>query len=441
MPQLLIGAVGSGSGKTTLTMGLLRALRDRGLRVSPFKCGPDYIDPKYHALASGSESVNLDTWFSSPDYLRALYLRRTEGADVAVTEGVMGLFDGYRRMEGSSAEVARLLGIPVLLVVNARSTAYSAAPLIYGFSRFRPEVEVRGVVFNQVASERHLDMLREACEEAGVPCFGGLPRLREAELPSRHLGLTLEERYLFDGLAATVAEAVEQHVDLSRLLEHFTVPLCPPSAGQSASPPRTTARLRIAVARDEAFNFLYPENVEQLRRSGEVIFFSPLRDASLPAADFVYLPGGYPEFCLPRLEANLPMRQSVRRYAESGGRLLAECGGMMYLCRAITGMDGRSHAMCGVLPARATMEGMRLHIGYRTFEWNGQRYRGHEFHYSSIIEEEPLSSLVQQYDARGQQVATPLYRLGNVLAGYTHLYWGETHLFSLWDNTIVSPGD
>ena len=433
-PQILIGAASSGSGKTTLTLGLLRALKNRGLKVQPYKCGPDYIDTKYHTLAAGEESVNLDSYLSSDAYLQSIYASYGTTADVCVTEGVMGLFDGYDRMRGSSAEIARLLHIPVLLVVNARSTAYSVAPLIYGFKNFCKDIPVAGVIFNMVGSATHYEYLQEACRDAGVECFGYLPKQKEIEIPSRHLGLTLDERFAFDAFADRIAALVEEYIDVDGLLNAFSgrgvadlVPVC--GDGQ----PMVESAMKIAVARDEAFNFMYRENISRLQRLGEVTFFSPLNTPELPEADLVYLPGGYPEYYLPQLSANRTMLQSVATYVEKGGKLLAECGGMMYLCRSITGMDGKRYPMVGVLPQDATMEQMKLKMGYRNFVYNGVSVRGHEFHYSRIIPvDDALPSVAELYSAKGVKVDTPLYRYKNVIASYTHLYWGEMDLLNLW---------
>ena len=214
----LIGAASSGSGKTTFTMGMLRALRRRNLRVQPYKCGPDYIDPLFHHLAAGSESVNLDTFLSSPEHVRTLFHRYGEGADVCVAEGVMGLFDGYDRGKGSTAEIARLLDIPILLIVNARSMAYSAAALIHGFTTLWEDLRFSGVVFNQVGSERHASFLRQACDDVGIPCVGCLPRVKELSMPSRHLGLSLEHRQEIETMIGRAAEMVENNMDLNTLL-------------------------------------------------------------------------------------------------------------------------------------------------------------------------------------------------------------------------------
>ena len=416
--QFLIGAASSGSGKTTLTLGLLRALRRRGRRVAPFKCGPDYIDPLYHRLAAGSESVNLDSFLASAPHLEALYGRYAAPADVAVVEGVMGLCDGWQADRGSSAELARMLRLPVVLVVDARSTAYSAAPLLYGFRHFGQGAEVVGAIFNRVASPSHYTFLKEAARDAGVEALGWLPRDEAFAAPSRHLGLSLENLGAFEPVVERLADAVEAHVDLDRLEELTLRPF-----GFRAPAPRPRGTLRTAVARDEAFNFLYRANLDRLEELGEVRFFSPLRDRDLPEADLLYLPGGYPEFRLEELTRNEPLRRAVRDYAEAGGRLIAECGGMMYLARAIRDERGESYPMCGVLPVEASMEGMKLRLGYREIHYGEHRLRGHEFHYSHI--EGDCPSVARQFSARGAEVATPLYRYKNVIAGYTHLYWGE----------------
>lgn len=452
--DILIAAATSNSGKTTFTMGLLRALRNRGLRVQPYKCGPDYIDTMFHRQAAGCDSINLDGFLCSQSHVQQLYAQHGNAADVRVVEGVMGLYDGFDRWHGSSAEVALWLDIPVLLVVSAQSVAYSVAPLIYGFRHFvlpparKGEAErrlrVAGVVFNKVASERHYYMLRQACEDAAVPCYGYLMRNAAFDVPGRHLGLTITEQERMELLICHVAAEVEAHVDLDRLLADFSVAVPPAPSdllASAASPapfdplapschaapchvadflglPPLGSRPRILVARDEAFNFLYRANLDALSAWGEVQFFSPLHDAQLPPCDWLYLPGGYPELFAQQLTANHTMRAAIRTYAEAGGRIFAECGGFMYLCRSVDDAP-----MCGVLPMQATMQGARLHLGYRQMEWGGHSWRGHEFHYSSIVESSlpPCVEAVQvQCSASGKPVSTPIYRYRNVVAGYTH---------------------
>ncbi|KGN72082.1 cobyrinate a,c-diamide synthase [Porphyromonas sp. COT-239 OH1446] len=430
--QMLIAATSSGCGKTTFTLGLLRALRNRGLCASSFKCGPDYIDPKYHSLASGQSSINLDPYMMSREHIREVYQRYSSEAQAVVVEGVMGLFDGYDRMQGSSASIASELQIPVILLVNAASSAYSVGATIYGFSHFRPEVKIAGVVFNRVASENHYHYLCDAAEDAGVPVLGYIPKSSLLEVPSRHLGLSLEELDALDAFPAQVAELIEAHVDLDRLLELCQCPI--PSFATELTPRLQPEQgMRIAVAQDEAFNFTYPENLRRLAQLGEVIPFSPMRSLHLPPeTTMIYLPGGYPEFYLEALERNQGLRQEIAAFAKDGGRILAECGGMMYLCREIKDQTGKAYQMCGVLEATATMQEMKLALGYRHFELGGKDWRGHEFHYSHLEGEQGLKSSVVQYNLRGAAVPTGLYRNHNVVAGYTHLYWAEANPLDLF---------
>ena len=479
MIRLLIGAATSGSGKTTFTMGLLRALSRRGLKVQPFKCGPDYIDTQFHSIAAGRESVNLDTWMASAEHVREVYAHYCEGADVAVIEGVMGLFDGYDRMRGSSAEIAALLDVPVLLVVNARSTAYSVAALLHGMKTFRPDVKIAGVVFNQVASESHYSFLKAAADDAGVPSLGWIPRAEGIEVPSRHLGLTIGMEQEINALADRAADLLELSgvfgelfgVSVSETTD-LSGPIPPTPFGRGPLPftatrasmvsdtdtPKSSVQseafvqkdaslLRIAVARDRAFNFTYRENIDRLREMGEVTFFSPLTGDELPEADLVYLPGGYPELFAPELSLNRMLASQLVQYAEKGGRILAECGGMMYLAKSVTDQEGKTWPMAGVLPIECTMEGARLHLGYRKMTVNGVEFKGHEFHYSKCaIGDSPLLHIENmqkgtvpnctfciQYNAKGERVDTELFRYKNVIAGYTHWYWGEADINALWE--------
>lgn len=431
IPQLLVAATNSGCGKTTFTLGLLRLLRRRGLEVAGFKCGPDYIDPKFHQLASGRESINLDLYMMSPEHVGSTYARYSQGADAIVVEGVMGLYDGSEKMQGSPAEIAKLLDIPVVLLVNAASSAYSVGAIIYGYKHWQPGVRIVGVVFNRVASENHYSFLADAARDAGVESLGYIPRTQSLEVPSRHLGLSLEELARLDAFPDQVADLLEAHVDIARLLELCASPS--PQVIEEQLPEPSTHGMRIAVARDEAFNFSYPENIRALERLGAVYYFSPLRDATLPECELLYLPGGYPEFYLDRLSANSAMRSSIRDYAEAGGRILAECGGMMYLTRAIIDEDGSSYPMCGILDNAATMQGMKLSLGYRCVRTKALELRGHEFHYSRLTEAGSEAVVAEQFGAKGNKVPTALYRYRNVLAGYTHLYWAEQDILALWE--------
>lgn len=322
-----------------------------------------------------------------------------------------------------------LLDIPVVLLVNAASSAYSVGAIIYGYKHWKPGVRIAGVVFNRVASENHYSFLRDAARDAGVETLGYIPKTQSLDVPSRHLGLSIEDLARLDYFPDQVADLIDKHVDVDKLLELCTSP----KAKYEAKEYKPAGDMHIAVARDEAFNFIYPGNIRALERLGEVEFFSPLHDQSLPNADLIYLPGGYPEFYLEALGANQVIREAIREYGEAGGKILAECGGMMYLCRAIIDEDGNEYPMCGLLDNEATMQGMKLTLGYRQVESKGLKLRGHEFHYSRLVHEGKEEVIAQQYGAKGNSVPTAMYRYKNVIAGYTHLYWAEVDILRLWD--------
>lgn len=456
IPQFLIAAPTSGSGKTTVSRGLMALFMKKGLKVQPFKCGPDYIDTKYHEAVCGRPSVNLDTFMASQEHVSSLYARYSADADVAVVEGMMGMYDGYDRDRGSSAEVARLLGIPVVLVADAKSAAYSMAPLLSGFINFRPDIRIAGVIFNRVGSPRHYRMLQEVCEDLNVTCLGYLPKQKELEQESRHLGLDFSRSKETEGLDM-LAGLLEEHVDWELLLSTTGLPL--PAAAVKEKPVLSEpGKLHVSVARnEESFSFLYAEHLDILRRMGTVTFFNPEHDRPIPQeTDLLYLPGGYPENRLEELAGARLARESIRSYIEAGGRMLAECGGMIYLSQSVLSdgdTDGGSAGSCvgnignemvGVLPFSITNERKRrkLTLGYRRFDYNGWRLKGHEFHYTQFAVPEtdgkeggacslPLS-IAQVYNAKGGKVTTPVFRYKNLIASYTHLYWGEVDVMALF---------
>ena len=436
IPQFLIAAPCSGSGKTTVCRGLMAALVRRGLSVQPYKCGPDYIDTKFHAAVCARPSVNLDTFMASPEHVRRLYAHYAEGADACVVEGMMGLFDGYERHRGSSAEIAALLGLPVILVVDARSAAYSIAALLNGFRHFRPDTHLAGVLFNKVGSPRHGALLQEACADAGLPCFGCLPKDEALEQNSRYLGLDFSQESIGSS-ADELAERMERHIDIPRLLQAVTRPFAE-AESPFGKPP--SGHLHTVVLRNaESFSFLYTEHLDILRRMGQVTFLNPEEDTPLPPdTDLLYLPGGYPEKHAARLSQARRCTTSIHDYIERGGRALAECGGMMYLSRGILFDEGPAFVpLCGALPftISSRKEERKLSLGYRQFRYQGQTLRGHEFHYTQFFPEKdaPLpASVAPVYNARGQEVPTPVFRYKNLLASYTHLYWGETDIIQLF---------
>ena len=428
----------------------------KGLKVQPFKCGPDYIDTKYHEVVCGRPSINLDTFMASQEHVSSLYARYSADADVAVVEGMMGMYDGYDRDRGSSAEVARLLGIPVVLVVDAKSAAYSMAPLLSGFINFRPDIRIAGVIFNRVGSPHHYRMLQEVCEDLNVTCLGYLPKQKELEQESRHLGLDFSRSKETEGLDM-LAGLLEEHVDWELLLSTTGRPL--PTAAVEEKPVLSEpGKLHISVARnEESFSFLYAEHLDILRRMGTVTFFNPEQDRAVPQeTDLLYLPGGYPENRLEELAGARLARESIRSYIEAGGRTLAECGGMIYLSQSVLSdgdTDGGSAGSCvgnignemvGVLPFSITNERRRrkLTLGYRQFDYNGWRLKGHEFHYTQFAVPETDGkeggacslppSIAQVYNAKGGKVTTPVFRYKNLIASYMHLYWGEVDVMALF---------
>lgn len=431
-PALLVAAASSGSGKTMVTLGLLAALKRRGLAVASFKTGPDYIDPAFHARITGRPCFNLDSWAMRVEVLAGLFEETARGADVVIGEGVMGLFDGAPDGRGSTADLAVLLGIPVLLVVEAQRLGQSAAAVVEGFVRFREDVEVAGVLFNRVAGEGHFALLREAVEaRSSIPVVGFLPRDPALELPERHLGLVqaAEIARAVDAAAARAAELVEAHVDLDRLLRLAR----PPALAALGPPPLQIPPpgQHVAVARDEAFGFVYESVLEGWRRAGaHVSFFSPLRDeAPGITADAVVLPGGYPELHAGRIAAATRFLDGLRRAAARGAFVYGECGGYMVLGRHLTDRDGIVRPMAGLLPVSTSFARPRLHLGYREavlaadtpLGAAGTRYAGHEFHFAREIERggEPLFASVR--DARGRELGPAGVRVGRVAGSFLHL--------------------
>lgn len=407
-PALVVAAPASGSGKTTLTLGLLRAFRSAGVAVGSAKIGPDYIDPRFHAAATGRPCLNLDGWAMRRDRVLTLATEAGEGADLLVVEGVMGLFDRAAETgvegRGGTAEVAGMLNAPVVMVVDAGGMAQSVGALVEGFRRRADGPEVAGVVLNRVASPRHEALLREGCAEAGVPVFGALPRRAELKTPSRHLGLVqAEEMSDLEGFLDRAAALVASHVDL-RALRALARPL-PHAVTHASRPPAPPLGSRIAVASDVAFRFAYPHLLQAWRAGGaELLPFSPLADEAPDAdADAVYLPGGYPELHAGRLAAAERFRTGMRDAVDRGAAVFGECGGYMALGDCMVDADGVRHAMLGLLRLETSFAARKLHLGYRhatlvadsALGARGAAYRTHEFHYASVLAEtgDPLFRL------------------------------------------------
>ncbi|MFN7167011.1 MAG: cobyrinate a,c-diamide synthase [Pannonibacter sp.] len=428
---LMLAAPTSGSGKTTMTLSLLAALRQHGLRVRAAKCGPDYIDPKFHEAASGSASVNLDPFAMAPAVLQALANEQARGADLLLVEAAMGLFDGANDGSSSAADVAAALGIPVVLVVDCGRQAQSVAALVRGFRDHRADVNVAAVLLNRVGSPRHEDMLRKALAPLGMPVLGAMPRRDALALPERHLGLVqAEENADLAGFIDRAARLTAEAVDLSALAALATAICCVPTGVPLLLPPPGQ---RIAVARDVAFSFAYPHVLAGWQRAGaEILPFSPLANAPVPEdADAVYLPGGYPELHAGVLASNRRFFASLQQAAGRGVPVFGECGGYMVLGRGIVDAAGERHEMAGLLPLETSFAARRLHLGYRRLTaladlpfkglQRGTHLTGHEFHYASIQQEGSAARLFGATDAQGEPLADMGLVQGSVLGSFAHL--------------------
>jgi cobyrinic acid a,c-diamide synthase len=445
VPRLVVAAPSSGSGKTTVATGLMAALAGRGLAVSPHKVGPDYIDPGYHALATGRVGRNLDAYLCGPDMVGPLFLHGARGCDIAVVEGVMGMYDGAAGQGelASTAHVAKLLRAPVVLVVDASSQSRSVAALVHGFVSWDPEVRVGGVILNKVASDRHEALLREAMDSVGVPVLGVLRRAPQVETPSRHLGLVpvAERRGAALEAVAAMAAQVRAGCDLDGLVElarsagalddavwDADAALSAPAvrdadAALSAPAPRGAV---VAVAGGPAFTFSYAEHTELLVAAGaEVVVFDPLRDEQLPEGTAgLVIGGGFPEMYASELSANEPLRKAVAEFALGGAPVAAECAGLLYLCRELDGQP-----MCGVLDATARMSG-RLTLGYRdavavsdsALAAAGTRMRAHEFHRTVV---EPGAGPAPAWGVRAPERAVEGFVRAGVHASYLHTHWAS----------------
>lgn len=428
---LIIAAPASGSGKTVVTLAILRALARAGTSVASFKVGPDYIDPAFHAAASGRPCLNLDPWAMRPATVAGLLDRLCADADLVVGEGVMGLFDGAADGTGSTADVAAVTGWPVILVVDVRGQAASAAAVVRGFAAHRADVVVAGVVFNRVGSEAHIDALRRAMVPLEIPVLGFLPRDDDLALPERHLGLVqAAERDDLEAFLDGGADVAGRYLDLA-LLRSLARPARNAGAAAAGNAGLAPLGQRIAVARDVAFAFAYPAQLDAWRAAGATLsFFAPLSDEAPAAdADAVFLPGGYPELYAGRLAANAGFLGGLRKAAARGASIYGECGGYMVLGDALIDAGGHSHAMAGLLPLTASFAQRRLHLGYRQAQLSaacalgdpGTAFRGHEFHYSVVRDEGPGDPLFRCSDARGTPLGDSGRRRGAIMGSFIHL--------------------
>jgi len=436
MRAVVIGGVTSGVGKTTISTGIMGALSRRNLKVQPFKTGPDYIDTGYHTWVTGFPSRNLDTWMLSHQAVIELFIRAMTGKDVGVIEGVMGLFDGHSATTdtASTAELAKLLRVPVILIIDGRNGARSLAAIARGYRDFDPELTIGGVIFNGIGSESHFKLCRDAVEYyTGIKVIGYLPRRKDLVLPERHLGLVpTVEGPASEEFKQKLIEQCEATLDIPGIL----------SLSEQASPPPATPELfpaepcqpvvRIAVARDKAFSFYYQDSLDLLEAWGaELVPFSPITDDTLPPdIGGVYIGGGFPEIYAGELAANNSMKKSVKAAARTGMPLYGECGGLMYLGETIHDFDGKAYVMTGVLPIKAHIDRPQLTLGYRTvqaladgpFLRKGESTRGHEFHWSNLDSTTVLTPAYSVLEIDGRDEG---FHRGNVLASYIHVHLGS----------------
>jgi len=447
MKGLIVAGTHSGCGKTTIAMGFMAAFRKRGMKVAPFKVGPDFIDPGFHKQICDRPSRNLDGWMLSKEYNKEVFYKNSYSCDVAIVEGVMGLFDGYdgRSEAGSTAEMAKWLSLPVLLIVDARSMSRSAAAMVYGFENFDRKLKWAGVVLNRLGSNRHLQFIREAFEDhVDIPLLGGLIRENWLNLPERHLGLvTQDEKPLQPDYIDRLADLIENSLNLNMLLDN----LPEPDVRKVSKKPELHNRYpaKIGVARDEAFCFYYQDNFDLLKRYGaELVFFSPLQDRSLPQnIDGLYLGGGYPELFLETLSENRELIEEIKKLGNNGFPIYAECGGFMYLTEGIEDKKLCFYPMAGIFPVKIMMLDRLKALGYREVTLKasnllgkpGEKIRGHEFHYSEIkeitgkidpvVEHNRVNLVYQLSDRPGLKIREEGYMKKNVLGSYVHLHFGS----------------
>ena len=429
-PGLIVSAPRSGAGKTTVTLAILSALRRRGLRVQAAKAGPDYIDPAFHRAATGRQSFNLDSWAMTPALIDALVERGTADADLLVIEGAMGLFDGIQGAAGRSgatADLAARLGLPVLLVIDVSGQSQSAAALARGFASHDPDVKIGGIVLNRAGSERHLRLVTDAIATLDIPILGAIPRDADLALPERHLGLVqANEHGDLDERLEHLADIAERHLDLDAIRRLATPPRL---ATGSLETPIAPPGQRIALAKDEAFTFVYPHVLDGWREAGaEIAAFSPLANEAPPEhCDACWLPGGYPELHAARLAACGNFREGLTRFAATGP-VHGECGGYMVLGMSLIDGDGVSHRMAGLLGHSTSFAKPKLHLGYREATLldgsplgaAGTRFRGHEFHYAALVTEGGDQPLLELADGEGRKLGTSGGRRGHVTGTFFH---------------------
>ncbi len=433
MNSFCIGGVSSGAGKTVITLGLIKAFARRGLKVQPFKCGPDYIDTEFHTKAAKGNSYNLDTWMMGEDQVKKTYARNVQDADIGIVEGVMGLFDGVdsESLKGSTASVADILDIPIILIVNAKSMAQSIAAVVMGYNSLYRNIKITGVIANNVGSEKHKKLLQIALKKHGLPpLLGTIPKNIVFELSERHLGLTPDqEAGKSDGWYSELAGVIEQSIDMDLLLNLTEISRPDYSSGN----PEHEREFKIGIAEDDAFHFYYKDNLNLLENSGfELIKFSPLDDERLPDnLDALYLGGGFPEMFIEQLSSNKSMVKSIRNFAGNKGVIFAECGGYIYLVDKFIDDAGKVFQMCGILEGTGRMTKKLQNFGYKEvfldkeciFGPVGTTLKGHEFHWSTIDIDGKNENFVLTGNVKEDNQVEAGQVCGNVFASYIHLHF------------------
>ena len=432
IPRLVIAATQSGSGKTTITTGIIAALRRRGLIVQSYKIGPDYIDPGYHSLASGRSAHNLDSWLVSNDKLKEIFIQTSQNADIAVIEGVMGLYDGGRNGISSTAEIAKLLNAPVILVIDAKSMGASAAAVALGFREYDKDVKFAGVIVNRIGSDNHKKMIEEALSEINIKSFGEIKRDNNLKTPERHLGLLPTSENETEELIKNIAGAINSQVNIDELIEIAkTAPALYFKNAPKFRIPNTTFRIKIAVANDEAFNFYYPESLRILESLGaERIKFSPLHDKNIPNVDGLIIGGGFPEMFAAQLEANISMRESIKTAVSKGLPTFAECGGYMYLMNEVIDFEGKSYKMVGAINNSAKMNNKLQMVGYVEAKLindcilgkAGDVFHAHEFHFSNELNNNGQSAF-KCVKMRNDEKYFAGFVNDNIVASYLHIHF------------------
>jgi cobyrinic acid a,c-diamide synthase len=437
--KIVIAGSRSGVGKTTLALGLMAALKKRGLEVQPFKVGPDYIDPGFHTLICDRNSYNLDSYFLGAAGVRKTFSKMSQQADISIIEGVMGLFDGKGKDSVSStAEIAKIIKAPVILVIDARKVAQSAAAVVYGYKNYDQDLNLKGVIINNVSSAHHFKLLKEAIEAkmSDLKILGYLPKNQDLELPERHLGLVpVSESRELKAYSQKLIELLEEYIDLDGVIEISKLDNIVETDSAANFEPGLKEevkkeKIKIAVALDQAFNFYYQENLELLKEAGaEIVEISPVSDTQLPEVDAVYLGGGFPESFLQELSANKEFKTALKEKIRQGLPIYAECGGLMYLCSQVKDFEGKEYQMLDLIPAEIEMTSKLQEMGYREVEATadnllfkkGEKARGHVFHYSRISK--IAQNVKRSYSYRKTEAGYST--LDNILGSYVHLHFAS----------------